>query len=181
MSTAQFSAEDAAGTGALTGSPEPEWTTADLFDDHEDSVDVCDTAFLRFGRRRAFRGRCEGVRTAGDHRVVREVLSQPGEGRVIVVDGGGDPRVGLLGDRLARLGVENGWVGAVVHGAVRDSQVLDELDFGVLAVAVTSRRDLHAAPGLSGLDVHFGGATFRPGAWVYADRDSVLTTAEQLA
>ncbi len=155
------------------------WTTADLFDEHEDSVEVCDTAFLRFGRRRAFSGECETVLTEESHRTVLEVLSDAGDGRVLVVDGGGGSRVGLMGDRLARIGAENGWTGVVVSGAIRDSEIIDELDFGVLAVAVTARRSLHAAPGRTGVDVHFGGATFRPGSWVYADANSVLTSSRR--
>jgi regulator of ribonuclease activity A len=164
-------------TGTTTG----RWTTADLFDEHEDSVEVCDTAFLRFGRRRSFSGQCETVLTDEDHRIVHDVLSRPGEGRVLVIDGGGNPRVGVMGDRLARIGAENGWAGAVVHAAIRDSDVIDGLDFGVFAVAVTARRSLQAAPGRAGADVHFGGAAFHPGSWVYADADSVLTSTQRIA
>ncbi len=133
------------------------WTTADLFDEHGESVDVCDTAFLRFGRRRAFSGKCEGVLTEESHRTVLEVLRQPGEGRVLVVDGGGGLRVGLMGDRLARIGAENGWAGVLVHGAIRDSEIIDDLDFGVFAVAVTARRSVHAEPGRTGVDVNSAG------------------------
>lgn len=165
----------------IEGSGAMGWTTADLFDEHGDSVEVCDTAFLRFGRRRAFSGECETVLTDENYRTVQEVLSRAGEGRVLVVDGGGNSRVGVLGDRLARIGAENGWAGVVVHGAIRDSEIIDELDFGVFAMAVTARRSAHAEPGRSGVDAHFGGASFRRGCWVYADANSVLTSAEKLA
>ena len=94
----------------------------------------------------ASRDECETVLTDEDHRIVHDVLSRPGEGRVLVIDGGGDPRVGVMGDRLAHIGAENGWAGAVVHAAIRDSAVIDALDFGVFAVAVTARRSLRAAP-----------------------------------
>ena len=167
--------------GRASGTPTEGWTTADLFDEHEGSVDVCDTTFLRFGRRRSFTGQCETVLTDEDHRIVLDVLSRPGEGRVLVIDGGGNPRVGVMGDRLAHIGAENGWAGVVVHAAIRDSAVIDALDFGVFAVAVTARRSLRAAPGRTGTDVHFGGAAFRPGCWVYADADSVLTSTQRIA
>ena len=156
------------------------WSTADLFDAHEGRVEVCDTTFLRFGRRRAFQGPCETVLTQGDHRIVLAALSVRGDGRVLVVDGGGDTRIGVLGDRLARIGSENGWSGAVINGAVRDSEVVDELDFGVFAVAVTARRRLQAEPGRQGVALSFGGASFRPGGWVYADANSVLSSTAQL-
>jgi regulator of ribonuclease activity A len=164
-----------AGADSTTG-----WSTADLFDEHGDLVEVCDTTFLRFGTRRAFHGRCETVLTHHNHRTVLDALSEDGGGRVLVVDAGGDPRVGVIGDRLARIGSDNGWAGVVVNGAVRDSEILDRLDFGVLAVAVTARRSLDAAPGRRGVDVGFGNARFRPGGWVYADANSVLSSAEKL-
>jgi regulator of ribonuclease activity A len=155
------------------------WTTADLFDEHGDRVEVCETTFLRFGTRRTFGGRCETVLTHG-HRSVLDVLRQDGDGRVLVVDTGGDTRVGVLGDRLARIGSDNGWAGVVVNGAVRDSEVIDKLDFGVFAVAVTARRRVDAEPGGRGVDVEFGNARFRSGGWVYADANSVLSSAEKL-
>jgi regulator of ribonuclease activity A len=156
------------------------WTTADLFDEHGELVEVCDTAFLRFGKRPAFHGRCETVTTRENHQIVLEALQQPGDGRVLVVDAAGDPRVGVMGDRLARIGSDNGWAGVVVHGAIRDSEIIDQLDIGVFAVAVTARRNLHAEPGSLGDDVTFGNARFRRGDWVYADRNSVLSSATPL-
>ena len=85
-----------------------------------------------------------------------------------------------MGDRLARIGSANGWAGVVVNGAIRDSEIIDRLDFGVFAVAVTARRSLDAEPGRRGVDVGFGNARFRSGGWVYADPDSVLSSAEKL-
>ena len=156
------------------------WSTADLFDEHGDLVEVCDTTFLRFGRRCTFHGPCETVTTRENHQIVLEVLPQDGDGRVLVVDAGGDPRVGLMGDRLARVGSESGWAGVIVNGAIRDSEIIDALDFGVYAVAVTARRSVKAEPGSRGDDVQFGNAHFRSGCWVYADANSVLSSAEKL-
>jgi regulator of ribonuclease activity A len=170
-----------AGHGALLEESSADvWSTADLFDQHEHSVDVCDTTFLRFGRRRAFSGVCETVLTDDDHQIVLEVLMQPGDGRVLVVDAGGNKRVGVMGDRLARIGTENGWAGVVVNGAIRDSEIIDQFDFGVLAVAVTARRSLEAARGRQGAEIHFGGASFRSGCWVYADANAVLSSKKKL-
>ena len=40
--------------------------------------------------------------------MLRSVLEQPGEGRVLVVDGGASLRVALLGDRIAGLAATAG-------------------------------------------------------------------------
>lgn len=36
-------------------------------------------------------------------------LEEPGEGRVLVVDGGGSMRCALLGDNIAEMAYKNGW------------------------------------------------------------------------
>ena len=43
------------------------------------------------------------------HRLVGQALEEPGQGRVLVVDGGGSKRCALLGDNIAEMAVRNGW------------------------------------------------------------------------
>lgn len=155
--------------------------TADIYDVYHASLDVCDLQFRSFGLRRSFYGGCVTVKTFEDHLPVLEALQKPGNGNVLVVDAGGSLRVGVMGDRVAEVGVRNGWAGAIIYGAIRDSVGIDQLDFGVKALGATARRTwLHGA-GHHGVPLAFGGARFAPGAWVYADGDCVLISANELA
>ncbi|HEV7339012.1 MAG TPA: ribonuclease E activity regulator RraA [Bosea sp. (in: a-proteobacteria)] len=154
--------------------------TADIYDHYHRTVEVCDWQFRSFGQRRAFYGPCETIWSYEDHRPVLEALKQEGRGRVLVVDAGGSLRIGVLGDRLAAIGMANGWVGVVVNGAVRDSVGLDALDIGVKAAGVTARRADIATEGAGPRIVGFGGIRFAPGQWVYADEDCILVSPEQL-
>ena len=114
--------------------------TADLYDAHHETVGVCALQFRSFGKRRSFFGPCATVATFEDHTPVLNVLSEPGNGRVLVVDGQGSLRIGLMGDRLAEIGVRNGWAGVVINGAIRDSLGIDALAIGVKALGATARR-----------------------------------------
>ena len=64
-------------------------TTADLFDRYEAQVSSCETQFRQFGGVRAFSGPLMTVRCFQDNVLLKQVLSSPGAGKVLVVDGGG--------------------------------------------------------------------------------------------
>ncbi|GAA4334310.1 ribonuclease E activity regulator RraA [Pigmentiphaga soli] len=154
-------------------------STSDIFDADPDRVLVCETQFRSFGRLREFAGPCATVAVREDHREIRKLLETPGEGRVLVVDGGGSPRVGLMGDVMAAMAVRNGWAGAIVFGAIRDSSAIDAMEFGVKAVATTARRAQTAASALHDQPVEFGGVRFHPGDWVCADSDAVVVRPQR--
>jgi regulator of ribonuclease activity A len=153
--------------------------TAEIHDAHPDEVAVCDVQFRSFGRRLAFAGPCATLKVYEDHRRAKALIEQPGQGRVLVVDAGGSLRVGIMGDSMAALAAKNGWAGAVIFGAIRDSAAIDALDFGVKAVGTTARRSAQDLGGAVDAPVAIGGVTFRPGDWVYADRDAVIVSARR--
>ena len=157
-----------------------EFSTADLHDAQPDDVFVCETQFRSFGLHRCFSGQCRTVKTFEDHRLIKSVLSQPGEGRVLIVDGGGSLRIGLMGDLMASAATSNNWAGAILYGVIRDTVAIDGMDFGVKAIGTTARRSSVDMSGLVDVPVSFGGVTFAPGDWVYADPDSVLVSRKRL-
>ncbi len=156
------------------------FSTADLHDANPGQVWVCATQFRSFGKRLTFSGPCVTVKVYEDHRPVKALVESPGEGRVLVVDGGGSFRVGLLGDMMATNAVKNGWAGVVINGVVRDSRRVDTLEIGVKAIGTSARRGDDETPGLLDLPLSFGGVTFRPGWWIYADADAVITSERPL-
>jgi regulator of ribonuclease activity A len=152
--------------------------TTDLCDEHPE-IQVCAPVFQAFGGRTAFSGPITTLKVFEDNTLVREAVGRAGEGRVLVVDGGGSLRCSLFGGNLAVSAAENGWAGVVVHGCVRDVEELAAQPVGVRALAVfprKSERGLHS--GQTGLPVIFAGVTFREGAWLCADRDGVVVLPE---
>lgn len=150
--------------------------TADLYDERGDQLDSCDLQFRQYGGRRAFAGPITTVRCHEDNALLKSVLSEPGEGRVLVVDGGGSLHTALMGDVIAGLAVANGWAGVVINGAVRDVAALRELDLGVKALGSNPRKSGKEGTGERDVPVSFGGATFRPGAELFSDDDGILVT-----
>ena len=95
--------------------------TADLIDDHAAQLTLVHLPFRRFGKRTHLAGPVQTVKCFEDNSVVKAVLSQPGAGRILVVDGGGSTRTALVGDQVAGLAIQNDWGGLVINGVIRDS------------------------------------------------------------
>lgn len=151
-----------------------ETSVADLCDAHEDVVRVCVLPWRDYGGRTAFSGVIRTVRCREDNSQVKAVLSERGEGRVLVVDGGGSPACALVGDVIAADAVKNGWAGVVVNGAVRDTPILATLDLGVKALGSNPLRSVKRGLGDVDVPVAFGGVVFNPGDRLYADPDGVV-------
>lgn len=150
--------------------------TADLYDEKGDELDSCDLQLLQFGGRGAFHGRMTTVRCHQDNALLKAVLSEPGEGRVLVVDGGGSLHTALMGDVIAGMAAANQWSGAVINGAVRDVVALREIDLGIKALGSNPRKSGKEGTGERDVPVIFGGVTFHPGAELFSDDDGILVT-----
>lgn len=149
-------------------------STADLVDDYGDRVAVCGVELRQFGGVPSFAGEISTVRCYEDNMLVMRRVSEPGCGRVLVVDGGGSLRVALVGDVVAGLARRNGWVGIIVHGAVRDVATLSRIVLGVKALGSTPRPSGKAGAGEVDVPVTFGGVTFRPGEMLVSDDDGIV-------
>jgi len=148
--------------------------TADLVDEIGPDVRSCDMQFRQFGGRRQFAGPVRTVRCHEDNALLKSVLGTPGDGAVLVIDGGGSLHTALVGDLIAELGRSNGWSGVIVHGAIRDSAVIGEMDFGCKALGTNPRKSTKSGAGEADVDVAFGGVTFRPGDVLHSDDDGIV-------
>ena len=149
-------------------------STCDLYDQHEATARVLAGQYRDLGGRRRFSGVAVTVKCFEDNSRVKELLGTPGQGRVLVVDGGGSLRAALMGDLIAKDAVKNGWEGVVIHGAVRDSAVLVTLDLGVRALGTTPRKTVRNGEGQKDLAITIDGVRVSPGDHVYVDEDGVL-------
>lgn len=160
--------------------------TADLCDRYEEQIRagalrIVEPMFHSYGGRPVFHGRIATLKLFEDNSFVRKALEQPGQGRVLVMDGGGSLRRALVGDQLAALGVKNDWAGIVIHGCIRDSTAIGQMDIGILALATHPRKTDKRNVGDADLPVSFGGVTFKPNEWLYADADGVVVAEQPLS
>ena len=155
--------------------------TADLIDGHAADLTLVHLPFRCFGTQTHIAGPIQCVSCFEDNTLVRAQLETPGQGRVLVVDGGGSTRVALLGDMLAGFGIKNGWQGIIINGAIRDSADIDTMPTCVFALGTSPVKSAKEGWGKVGMPVSFGGVTFEPGGWVYGDADGILYSAKKLS
>ncbi|MBR9866484.1 ribonuclease E activity regulator RraA [uncultured Amphritea sp.] len=152
----------------------------ELCDQFPDLVQVVEPMFGNFGGRERFGGEIVTLKAFEDNSLVREQVALPGEGRVLVVDSGGSMRRAMLGDMLAEKAVLNGWSGIIIYGCIRDVNAIGELDLGVQALGANPMKTDKKGIGELNVDLTFGGVTFKPGHYVYADNNGILVSPEKL-
>lgn len=147
--------------------------TTDLSDANPE-LQVGEPLLRHFGGARAFGGPIETLKVYEDNSLVRAILEEAGEGRVLAVDGGGSLHCALLGDQLATLAARNGWAGVVINGCVRDCAELLTIGLGVMALAAHPRRSAKGGAGERGVTLRFAGLTLARGHYLYADADGII-------
>lgn len=148
--------------------------TADLYDERGEELDSVSLQFQSLGGRTHFSGPARTIRCREDNALVKSVLATPGDGAVLVVDGGGSLRTALMGDLIAASAVANGWAGVVINGAIRDREAIAQLDLGVKALGSNPRKSSKAGAGETDVVVDLDGVSIRPGARIWCDPDGIL-------
>lgn len=156
------------------------FNTPDLCDRFPERIRVATPLFRHFGARRKFSGRIETIKCYEDNVLIREAVVTPGQGKVLVIDGGGSLRSALVGDGVAEWAREHGWAGMLIYGCVRDIAALAKVDIGVLAIGVNPWQPGKRREGTRDIPVTFADVRFIPGEWIYADEDGVVITSEPL-
>ncbi len=157
------------------------FSTADLYDEHEGKVQVVNAFLQNFGGKKHFFGPISTVKCLEDNSHVRAALEEPGRGRVLVVDGGASNRCALVGDMMAKMGMENHWAGLVIYGCIRDSAIVATLPIGIKALGTNPRRSVKKGIGERDVILNFADAAFTPGDCLYADEDGILLSEVELS
>jgi regulator of ribonuclease activity A len=157
---------------------EDSFSTCDLCDEHKADTDgvfrVLPAQYRSFGGRAKFSGPVSTVKCFEDNTRVKEAVESPGLGRVLVVDGGGSLRRALVGGNLAASAAKNGWVGLLVHGAVRDAAEMAACPVGIRALALIPMPTLKRNEGQRDVPVQIEGIWIQPGDRLFADADGIV-------
>lgn len=159
-------------------------STCDLCDAHrgDDSgfFRVLPPVFQSYGALSAFSGAVSTVKCFEDNTLVKAAVDSPGNGRVLVVDGGASLRRALVGGNLAASAARNGWAGIIVNGCVRDVTELNAEHVGIRALALMPLPTEKRGEGLQDVAVQVQGVWIRPGDWLYADGDGIVVSDRAL-
>ncbi|WP_018296569.1 ribonuclease E activity regulator RraA [Corynebacterium lubricantis] len=160
---------------------ENQTATCDIADLYGDKVQSCDTQFFNYGGKTSFCGEISTIICFQDNGLVKKVLNSPKKNGVLVIDGHASMHTALMGDMIAQAAIDNGWNGVIINGPVRDRATLAKMDLGVKALGSNPRKSAKDGVGTVDAPAAFGGVTFHPGHYVYADVDGVVVTPEPVA
>jgi regulator of ribonuclease activity A len=154
-------------------------STPDL-SDAAPEVSALELQFFNYGNIRQFGGPAVTIKCHEDNSLVKQCVEEPGQGRVIVVDGGGSRRRSLLGDMLAEKAAANDWAGLVIHGVIRDVDEIGRTSIGVQALGTCPIKTEKLGAGQRDIGVTIGGVLICPGDYVYADNNGVIVSKRPL-
>lgn len=157
-----------------------EYNTSALCDIYLEQVDVVEPIFNSYGGRTSFAGQITTIKCFEDSQLIFQALEEEGEGRVLLIDGGGSLRRALVDSDMAQLAVDNGWEGIIVYGSIREVDYIDELDIGVHAMASIPVGAELLGGGDVNIPVNFAGVSFLPNDYVYADTTGIILSADDL-
>lgn len=160
------------------------FSTCDFCDLHKGddggALRVLPPVFGSYGGVAVFCGPVSTVKCFEDNTLVKAAVDSPGQGRVLVVDGGGSLRRALVGGNLATAAARNGWAGVVVDGCVRDTAELNVAAVGIRALGLMPLPTEKRSEGQRDVAVQIQGVWVRPGDWLYADADGIVVSAKPL-
>jgi len=155
-----------------------DFSTCDLCDAHKHEAGsiffILPPVFRDYGGATRFAGAVATVKCFEDNSLVKAALDEPGQGRVLVVDGGGSLRRALVGGNVAAAAAKNGWAGVVVDGAVRDVAELAATAVGIRALALIPIPTEKRGAGERDVAVQVQGVWIRPGDRLFADGDGIV-------
>lgn len=154
-------------------------STPDLTDAAADARAI-ELQWVNYGAIEQFGGAVVTIKCHEDNSLVKQCVAEPGQGRVIVVDGGGSLRRALLGDMLAEQAVANGWAGLVINGAVRDVDEIGAIAVGVKALGCCPLKTEKLGMGQRDIALSFGAVSIAPGDYLYADNNGVIVSGRPL-
>jgi len=152
----------------------------EICDHYANDIKVLPSMFRNFGGKTTFFGEVVTVKAFEDNSKVRELLSQHGAGKVIVVDAGGSLNRAMLGDMLAKNAVANGWQGIIINGCVRDVNGLSTINLGIQALAAHPLKTEKRGFGDVNVSISIGGVTINQGDYIYADGNGVIVSNKQI-
>lgn len=156
------------------------FTVPDICDDFLSELQILEPLFTEFGGKEKFSGEIVTIKCFEDNSFVKQTLATDGHGKVLVVDGGGSLRCALLGDMLGAMAAKNGWQGVLVNGCVRDVEILKDIDIGVRALRAYPLKSEKRNEGQLNIALHFAGADFKPGQYLYADENGIVVAGAKL-
>jgi regulator of ribonuclease activity A len=154
--------------------------TADICDKYKEQVQVLDPILQSFGGVSMCHGEIVTIKLFEDNKALVELLrDNKGDGKICVVDVEGD-FCAVVGETLMGYAYHNGWAGIIINGFVRDTHQTTQIPVGLWAIGTYPYKSQKKQEAKLNCELNFGDVSFRVGEFLYADRDGIVVTKENI-
>ena len=156
------------------------FSVPDICDAHADNIQIGSLSFNSYGAKDIISGVIQTISCPDDNSLVKEILNQPGNNKVLIIDAKGVNHASMVGDQIASKALENNWNGIIVNGFVRDIEILKTIPIGIYAKGSIPKKTDKKGLGFLGVDVFIGGILIKTGNWVYLDSNGWVISKKEL-
>ena len=157
------------------------FTVPDICDAFPDDVLIGNIFLNSYGGIDRF---CGEIRTANcphSNSIVKEMVEEDGEGKVLVINHAGDKLCSMVGDQVAQKAYSNNWRGIFVNGYIRDIEVIKDISIGVYAKnPYPMKTDKSVGVGIKDKDITIGTVRISSGNWIYVDTNGWVVSRKKL-
>lgn len=154
--------------------------TADICDKYPNDVQVLAPLFKSYGGVAMCHGEITTIKLYEDNKALVELLrDEKGDGKICVVDVQGD-YCAVVGETLMGFAYHNGWAGIVINGYVRDTHQTAVVPVGLFALGTYPFKSQKKAAAIRDEQLNFANVEFNPGEFLYADKDGIVVTKENI-
>lgn len=154
--------------------------TADICDEHSEKTQVLGPGYKNYGGSEKCEGKIVTIKLDKNNSdLIKLLRDEDGTGKVVVVDVDQE-YFAVVGENLMKFAAGNNYSGIVINGYIRDTFQIKDIPVALYALDTCPRKAIPVTSAERDIALNFGGVTFTPGEYLYADTDGIITTPEKI-
>ena len=157
-----------------------DFTVPDICDENNE-IQIGELFLNSYGAINKFYGQIHTAKCEHSNSVVKELVQNNGEGKVLCISHTGSELCSMVGDQIAQTAFENNWAGIITNGYIRDIEVIKNINIGIYAFnSFPKKTDKSKGIGEKDVPIQIGNAYIEPGYWIYVDTNGRVVNKEEL-
>jgi len=156
------------------------FTVPDICDIHED-IQIGDVFLNSYGGIDKFCGEIQTAKCEHSNSVVKELVEEDGNGKVLFINHTGSELCSMVGDQIAQKAFDNGWNGIITNGYIRDIELIKDISIGVYARnSYPKKTNKSIGIGEISVPIKINNLLINPGEWIYVDSNGWVISKLEL-
>ena len=156
------------------------FTVPDICDENEDVI-IGDLFLKSYGGVSKFFGEVRTVECPHSNSVVKEMVEENGNGKVLFINHTGSELCSMVGDQIAQKAYDNNWNGIITNGYIRDIEVIKDIPIGVYARnSYPMKTNKSIGKGQVNVPIKINDISINPSNWIYIDLNGWIISKSEL-